>query len=85
MRRTVVFVLIALLVALVTASAASAFIHPIVESIDCAQASGLANRPSGGDVADPPGQLSTGFAALSHAGDSAFSSFKAEGTCGAGP
>ena len=83
MGRAVVSVL-AVLVALATPSAASAFIHPIVESIDCAQASGLANRPAGGDVADPPGQLNTDFAALSHASDSAFSSFKANGTCGAG-
>ena len=36
------------------APAASATIHPLVESFDCANANAFANHPIG-DVADPPG------------------------------
>ncbi|MCO4254459.1 hypothetical protein [Pseudarthrobacter cellobiosi] len=36
------------------APAASATIHPIVESFDCANANAFANHPLG-DVAEPPG------------------------------
>ncbi|MEJ1194059.1 hypothetical protein [Pseudarthrobacter sp. CCNWLW207] len=36
------------------APAASATIHPIVESFDCASATAFANHPLG-DVAEPPG------------------------------
>lgn len=40
---------------LLTAPSASATIHPLVESADCASATANAAHPLG-DVADPPGQ-----------------------------
>ena len=82
MRRLAVLVAAMALFLLTFASTSFAAIHPIVESFDCAQASGLVNRPQGGDVADPPGQFVSGFAALSNANANAFSDFKVNGTCG---
>ncbi|MET3172750.1 UNVERIFIED_ORG: hypothetical protein ABIB52_000578 [Arthrobacter sp. UYCu721] len=78
------------------APAASATIHPIVESYDCANAQATAHHPLG-DVADPPG-VTPGYGNHSENSDLAslsatskgftdFSSpawfgFKLDGTCG---
>jgi hypothetical protein len=57
MRRIVLLVTVAAMMAAVMAVAgpASATIHPIVESFDCANEQAFAHHPLG-DVADPPGQ-----------------------------
>lgn len=55
MKRTVAVALCAVLGVALFASSASATIHPIVESFDCANAQAFAHHPLG-DVADPPGQ-----------------------------
>ena len=57
MRRIMLMVTAALVMALMMAVAgpASATIHPIVESFDCANEQAFAHHPLG-DVADPPGQ-----------------------------
>ena len=93
MRRIVLLVTVASVVALMLALAgsASATIHPLVESFDCANAQAFANTPTG-DPAEVPGQDPTvtthsdqsTFRALSEANDSAFRDFKLNGTCGAG-
>jgi len=80
--RVLVVALALALPPLVVAPVASATIHPIVESFDCANAQAFANTPNG-DPAEAPGQLTSDFAALSNANESAFSSFKLNGTCGA--
>jgi hypothetical protein len=71
------------------APAASATIHPIVESYDCASATAFANHPLG-DVAEPPG-VTPGFGShsdtsslrsLTVSSDAARSDFKLNGECG---
>ena len=54
-RRLLVALLLALVLVVVLAPGATATIHPIVESFDCANAQAFANHPLG-DPADPPGQ-----------------------------
>jgi len=55
MKRTIVVVGAALAMAFGASGVASATIHPIVESFDCANATAFAHHPLG-DVADPIGQ-----------------------------
>ncbi len=55
MRRILALVLGAVFAMGLHASPASATIHPLVESFDCANAQAFAHHPLG-DVADPPGQ-----------------------------
>ena len=55
MRKTVVVGLLAAFGVTVPAASASATIHPIVESFDCANAEAFAHHPLG-DPADPIGQ-----------------------------
>jgi hypothetical protein len=55
MRRAVIVGLLAGAAAVVPAVGASATIHPIVESFDCASERAFEVHPLG-DVADPPGQ-----------------------------
>jgi hypothetical protein len=76
MRKLVTLFAVLAVAVLAVAPMGGATIHPIVESVDCAQA------PF--DVAEVPGQITSDFAALSHANQNAFSSFKLNGTCGAG-
>jgi hypothetical protein len=75
MRKLMMLVAVIALAVLTVAPMGGATIHPIVESFDCAQA------PF--DVAEVPGQITADFAALNHANEAAFSSFKLNGTCGA--
>jgi hypothetical protein len=82
MKRVSVLVVAVALALLALAPAAGATIHPIVESFDCANAQAFANTPSN-DPAEVPGQITSDFAALSHANGNAFSSFKLDGACGA--
>jgi hypothetical protein len=82
MKRVSVLVVSVALALLAFAPGASATIHPIVESFDCANAQAFAHHPAG-DPAEVPGQITSDFAALSNANESAFSSFKLNGTCGA--
>jgi hypothetical protein len=90
MRRVFLVIVVMLAAMMAPSSAALATIHPIVESIDCADASAFAHHPLG-DVANPPGQTpgatpgNGDFKALSHASQSAFSDFKENGTCGNQP
>jgi hypothetical protein len=94
MRRAAVVSVLALSVALFAfAPSAGATIHPIVESIDCANAQAFAHHPLG-DPANPPGQTpgdvnsggqetgSTAFVALDHANANAFFGHKFNGECG---
>ena len=83
MRKLVVLAAILALALLTFAPVGGASIHPIVESFDCANAAAFANTPNN-DPAEVPGQFVSDFAALSHANESAYSSFKLNGTCGAG-
>jgi hypothetical protein len=93
MKRIVLMVTVAMVMALMMALAgpASATIHPIVESFDCANEQAFAHHPYG-DPAEVPGQNpevgnhsdQSSFRALSSANESAFSDFKLNGTCGAG-
>jgi hypothetical protein len=93
MRRTTLMLAVALVMALMMALAgpASATIHPIVESFDCANEQAFAHHPYG-DPAEVPGQNpevanhsdQSSFRALQEANGSAFSDFKLNGTCGAG-
>ena len=93
MRRIILVVTLALVMALMMAVAgpASATIHPIVESFDCANEQAFAHHPYG-DPAEVPGQNpevgthseQSSFRALSEANGHAFSEFKLNGTCGAG-
>ena len=57
MKRMILMVTVAAMMALMmaVAGAASATIHPIVESFDCANEQAFAHHPLG-DPADPPGQ-----------------------------
>ena len=91
MRRTTLMLTVALVVTLMMAVAgpASATIHPIVESFDCANAQSFAHHPYG-DPAEVPGQNpevgnhsdQSSFRALQEADDSAFSEHKLNGECG---
>ena len=93
MKRIIVMLTVAFVMALMMALAgpASATIHPIVESFDCANDQAFANTPTG-DPAEVPGQDpdvtthsdQSSFRALSEAKGSAYSDFKVNGTCGAG-
>lgn len=75
------------------APAASATIHPIVESFDCASDAAFTHHPLG-DVAEPPGvtpgrthsDTSTFRSLIVTSGNQAWSDFKLNGECGhAGP
>lgn len=71
------------------AGPASATIHPIVESYDCANGQAFAHHPLG-DPADPPGQTpgygnhsnQSTLRAIQEADDSAFFGHKLDGKCG---
>jgi hypothetical protein len=83
MRRLSMFLALAFaMTMMVFASTAGATIHPIVESFDCANEAAFANTPNN-DPAEVPGQITSDFAALNNASDSAYSSFKLNGACGA--
>jgi hypothetical protein len=91
MKRIVFMVTVALVMAAMMAVAgpASATIHPIVESFDCANEQAFAHHPYG-DPAEVPGQNpavgnhsdQSSFRALQEADDSAFSEHKLNGECG---
>ena len=93
MKRIILMVTVAMVMALMMALAgpASATIHPIVESFDCANEQAFLNHPYD-DPAEVPGQNpevgthseQSSFRALNSANESAFSEFKLNGTCGAG-
>ena len=55
MKRALAVTFLAAVATMAGAPGASATIHPIVESFDCANANAFANHPLG-DPADPPGQ-----------------------------
>lgn len=91
MKRTMLLLTVALVMAMMMAVAgpASATIHPIVESFDCANEQAFAHHPLG-DPADPPGQTpgygkhsdQSTLRAIQEADDSAFSDHKLNGQCG---
>ena len=91
MKRIVFMVTLALVVAAMMALSgpASATIHPIVESFDCANEQAFAHHPYG-DPAEVPGQNpavgnhseQSSFRALSVANENAFSEHKLDGQCG---
>jgi hypothetical protein len=93
MKRIVFMVTVALVMAAMMALSgpASATIHPIVESFDCADTQAFDNHPLG-DPAEVPGQTpgygshsdTSSLRALQEADTSAFSDFKLDGACGAG-
>ena len=92
MRRVLAIALLVVAAIVGSASSASATIHPIVESFDCADEPAFAHHPLG-DVADPIGQTpgvgehseQSDLRALSEASDEAFSEHKLDGQCGAAP
>ena len=91
MKRIILMVTVALVMALMMAGAgpASATIHPIVESFDCANEQAFAHHPYG-DPAEVPGQNpevgnhsdQSSFRALQEANDNAFFGHKLNGECG---
>ena len=91
MKRIVFMVTVALVMAAMMAVAgpASATIHPIVESFDCANQQAFEHHPLG-DPAEVPGQTpgygshsdQSSLRALQEADDSAFSEHKLNGECG---
>jgi hypothetical protein len=91
MKRIVFMVTVALVMAFMLAvgGPASATIHPIVESVDCANEQAFAHHPLG-DPAEVPGQTpgatpgngQNEFRALSVANEQAFSEHKLNGQCG---
>ena len=91
MRRITLLVTAALVMAVMMAVAgpASATIHPIVESFDCANEQAFAHHPLG-DPADPPGQTpgatpgqgNNELRALSVANEVAWFGHKLDGKCG---
>jgi hypothetical protein len=91
MKRIVFMVTVALVMAAMVAVAgpASATIHPIVESFDCANDQAFEHHPYG-DPAEVPGQNpavgthseQSSFRALQEANQSAFSEHKLNGECG---
>lgn len=90
-KRIILIVTVALVMALMMAISgpASATIHPIVESFDCANEQAFAHHPYG-DPAEVPGQNpevgnhsdQSSFRALQEANGSAFSEHKLNGECG---
>ena len=92
MKRIVLMVTVAVVMALMMALAgpASATIHPIVESFDCANEQAFAHHPLG-DPAEVPGQTpgygshsdTSSLRALSVANEHAFFGHKLNGECGA--
>ena len=91
MKRIILMVTVALVMALMMALAgpASATIHPIVESFDCANEQAFAHHPLG-DPAEVPGQT-PGYTpgnghnelrALSVANEQAWFGHKLDGQCG---
>jgi hypothetical protein len=89
MRRIAALLIVLAAIAVVLAAPATATIHPIVESFDCANEQAFAHHPLG-DPAEVPGQTpgatpgsgNNVFAALSHADESAFFGHKLNGVCG---
>lgn len=91
MKRIILMVTVALVMAAMMALSgpASATIHPIVESFDCANGQAFSNHPLG-DPADPPGQTpdygshsdQSTLRAIQEADGSAFSGHKLNGECG---
>jgi hypothetical protein len=91
MKRITLLLTVALVMALmlVVAGPASATIHPIVESFDCANDQAFEHHPYG-DPAEVPGQNpavgnhseQSSFRALEEADQSAFSDHKLDGQCG---
>lgn len=91
MKRIVLMATVALVMALMLALAgpASATIHPIVESFDCANEQAFAHHPLG-DPADPAGQTpgygshsdESTLRAIREANGSAFFGHKLNGECG---
>jgi len=91
MKRIIPMVTVAVVMALMMALAgpASATIHPIVESFDCANEQAFAHHPLG-DPAEVPGQTpgygshsdTSSLRALSVANGHAFSEHKLNGECG---
>jgi hypothetical protein len=95
MKRIVLLVTVAAMMAamMVLAGPASATIHPIVESFDCANEQAFAHHPLN-DPAEVPGQTPGdlnpagnptgpgGFTALSNANENAFFGHKLDGKCG---
>jgi hypothetical protein len=92
MKRAVTAGLLAVAAMVVSAPGASATIHPIVESFDCANDQAFAHHPYS-DPAEVPGQNpdvenhseQSDLRAISVANDAAFSDFKLDGSCGAQP
>jgi hypothetical protein len=91
MKRIVFMVTVALVMAAMMALAgpASATIHPIVESFDCANEQAFAHHPLGDPAEVPgqtpgatPGQGNNELRALSVANGNAFSEHKLNGQCG---
>lgn len=91
MRRAGVLVGSATVAVILVPASASATIHPIVGSAECASATADAAHPLG-DVADPPGQTpgegshseTSTLSAVMHANASAFSAHKVDEQCGPG-
>jgi hypothetical protein len=91
MRRILLLITVAAMMAAMMAVAgpASATIHPIVESFDCANEQAFEHHPYG-DPAEVPGQNpevgnhsdQSSLRALQEADDSAFSEHKLNGECG---
>jgi hypothetical protein len=91
MKRIILLVTVALVMALMMAVAgpALATIHPIVESFDCANEQAFEHHPYG-DPAEVPGQNpgvdnhsdQSSLRALEEADQSAFSEHKLNGECG---
>lgn len=89
MKRTLAVSAMALTATIMFAPSASATIHPIVESPDCASDTANAAHPLG-DVADPPGQTpgygnhsdNSTLRAVQSANAAAFSDHKLDGECG---
>jgi hypothetical protein len=89
MKRALIISAVAAAATVLTAPGASATIHPIVESADCASATADAAHPLG-DVAEPPGQTpgegshsdTSTLRALQGAADQAFFGHKLDGQCG---
>jgi len=87
--RRIVLLVVFLGIVMIFAANASATIHPIVESADCANEQAYAHHPLG-DPADPAGQTPGAtpgsgqnvFAALDHANESAWFGHKLNGVCG---
>jgi hypothetical protein len=94
MKRALAVTFLVTVATMASAPGASATIHPIVESFDCANENAFAHHPLG-DPADPPGQTpgygshseNSTLRAIQQAGDTpAAFGHKLDGECGhAGP